>query len=615
MPSRINLILYWLQFEEVISIRSFIGLTIPLFSAFASHGSEYTVRQNDNLSSICEAFKFQADLRLPPGFDLASFQSLNAESILDPNLIISGTRLRIPYLFSTIRPSHGANSTLILAPGDTLFSIAKQNYPGISQAFALKTILLLNPEIKDGNKIRAGQSLRMPKAEAIDLAERLSSKKMLHLLREDAKGLSQMRIAAVSKSLISLLAREDLPDAREDLILIADQIQRSTHLRETTINILNIIAKLDDDNALVPLRAYVNLWSSIIKKKRREHQVLKREVAALNKLNFLQYQPTIQGMLQSRTLDIKRELEEMLFLSKHSRHGAIYRATFTLITNLQGLDEASSHELLADYFVPWIGHSPAPTSPKSVSKTRQVSSVLELSSEASPALEVESLARPKGPMFKAHSLFHTAGTYNFYRLDTKNSSIGTRASILSAPSLGVNLGWKVRWTERFSTDSQLAYSSLEMLRADSGTIENSKQHLGSVGLGLNYALSPIIFGRIYTSSGKQLVSKALSSDTVTLDSLTTSRYGASLTSSIIKKDSLSLDLEVGYFQILPTTNGNYRLDRGHGYMVGPRLVQKLDQMQLELNLSYEKSMQDSNIAKQDYSQLGVQFGVSFEVGK
>lgn len=455
----------------------------------------------------------------------------------------------------------------------------------------------------------------MPKAEAIYLAERLSSKKMLSFHKEDAQSLSQLRIAAVSKSLISLLAREGITEVREDLILIADQIPGSAQLRKTTISILDLIAKHDDDNALVPLRAYVNLWSSIIKERRREYLALSREVASLNKLNFLQYQPTIQGILQSKTSDIKGELEEMLFLSKQSRYGAIHRATSTLITNLQGLDEASSLELLTDYVTPWMGHSLAAPVQKPVSKTRQLSSFLEPSSEASPKLAVEPSARPEAPVSKAHSLFHTAGTYDFYRLDIKDSVAGTKAVILSEPALGVNLDWEARWTERFSTDFQLAYSGVEMLRADIGTLKNRKHNLGHVGFGLNYTLSPTFSGRVYTSSGKQLVAKAISSDTVTLDSLTASRYGASLTSNILNKDSLSLDLEVSYFQILASATGDYKLDRGHGYFIGPRLAQKLDHMQLELKLNYERSTQNSNLVKLDYSQLGVQFGVSFEVGK
>jgi hypothetical protein len=227
-----------------------------------------------------------------------------------------------------------------------------------------------------------------------------------------------------------------------------------------------------------------------------------------------------------------------------------------------------------------------------------------------PSVEV----RDAEPSFKAYSRLHADGLYGFYRIDSTSSLNGSKALLLSDPSLGVSLGWEQIWTENFSTGVSVNAMGIQMRRASSGSLEKGDQTLSRLGFGLRYRFTPNFETKLYTDYGNQLFVRAVTTGTATIDSVYTSKIGLSVIPTLIQRNDLSLDLELGVFHVWPTSLNDYKIEIGSGFRLAPRLRQKLNQMQMELKLCYDELSQNTTISEQKGSSVGIQFGVSFELG-
>lgn len=217
--------------------------------------------------------------------------------------------------------------------------------------------------------------------------------------------------------------------------------------------------------------------------------------------------------------------------------------------------------------------------------------------------------------FKTFSRLSAAGIYNFYRIDSKSSSSNSTAILLSEPSLGINLSWQQAWTEKFATRFYLSQSTVRMRDASSGTLLNGSKSLGEIGFELDYAITPNLTAKVDSGYGNHLLARAISAGSATLDSVYASRLGVAVVPTLIRKGDLSVDLQLGYFQIFPTSTNDYSLKTGEGFTLAPGLRHKLKKMQMELDLKYEDLRQSSSISNQKNKQVGIYFGLSFEVGK
>lgn len=105
-------------------------------------GAAYTVVQGDTLFQIARRF----------GVTLEALLAANPQ-ITNPDLIFPGQVICLPV---AVEPHCPTGLTYMVAPGDTLFSIARRL--GVS----VEVLLRLNPEITDPNRIQPGQLLCVP---------------------------------------------------------------------------------------------------------------------------------------------------------------------------------------------------------------------------------------------------------------------------------------------------------------------------------------------------------------------------------------------------------------------------------------------------------------------
>jgi hypothetical protein len=217
--------------------------------------------------------------------------------------------------------------------------------------------------------------------------------------------------------------------------------------------------------------------------------------------------------------------------------------------------------------------------------------------------------------FKAHSRLRASSVFDFHRINSTSSSSQGTATLLSDPSLGLKLSWEQIWSEQFSTEFLVSQAQVKMRDASSGTLLGGNKTLSKIGFGLNYSLNPDLKLKVDSNYGNQLFARAISLGTATLDSVDVSRLGVSVIPTLVRKGDLSLDLQLGYFQVFSTSTTNYSLKTGSGFILAPGVRHKLKAITLELDLKYEELQQDSSISTQENKQTGIHFGLSFEVGK
>lgn len=216
--------------------------------------------------------------------------------------------------------------------------------------------------------------------------------------------------------------------------------------------------------------------------------------------------------------------------------------------------------------------------------------------------------------FKAYSRLRALGRYDFLRIDSKSMQSNSTALLLSEPAFGLNLGWEQVWSDQFSTDVHISYSSIQMRDASSGTLIGGNKPLGQIGFGVHYFLTPALKVKLDSNFGNQLFARAIAVGTATLDSVYLTRLSASVIPTLFQSGDLSMDLQLGCIQVLPGSTSHYSIKSGSGYLLAPTLRQKLDRLQMELKLNYEDIQQHTSISNQQTKQVGIQFGLSFELG-
>lgn len=214
-----------------------------------------------------------------------------------------------------------------------------------------------------------------------------------------------------------------------------------------------------------------------------------------------------------------------------------------------------------------------------------------------------------------YSSLSVSGNYGFYRIKSTDKISKDIADLNSDPSLGIDLSWKQHWSEGWQTGLRAAHQSISFTRFGNGNLTNKKISIGDIEL-----FSESLFGDKFSfrlSVGQKTIPiiKAASAGVATIETPTGNYAGAALSAKLIKHNKLNLGLYAGYNSIFGQTVGNYKLEQGYEYMIGPTIMQKTQNARLELSLLYLQQDLETSITTQQLSSLSTRVGVTFEIGK
>jgi len=217
--------------------------------------------------------------------------------------------------------------------------------------------------------------------------------------------------------------------------------------------------------------------------------------------------------------------------------------------------------------------------------------------------------------FSPYSVLSIFGTYNFYRIDSISSTSSNRSILLSTPSPGVKIGWGQFWSSQIRTGIQIHYESVKMYPASTGTLISGKHDLGGAEFYFSYLPSDKFEIKFYGAYDGWLFARSPQAGTAALDKIYQAQYGVVFLPTLVQKGNLLFGMELGLGQVLATSVGSYTIENSTSYRIAPIIKQKLKDAQIEMKLEYETNTQKSNISQQKNRELGMQIGVSFEVGK
>lgn len=231
----------------------------------------------------------------------------------------------------------------------------------------------------------------------------------------------------------------------------------------------------------------------------------------------------------------------------------------------------------------------------------------------SPQMAAEATPQTSNP--KTYSVLGIGLRYQFLRLDSSARENQATALLFSQAGAGVQVSWRQIWSEQLSSEFGAYQQNVAFNSASAGSIENSNIDLGGFDFSLGYKSWQWLDLRIGIGLDSRIYARSLAPGFVTLDEIQQARYGLAFNPVILELGSFALDLNAKLDRITARQGALYEIDDGHEFTISPRLRQKLNQIQMEVKLSYQASSQRSTISSQEISTIGITSGVSVELGK
>lgn len=206
--------------------------------------------------------------------------------------------------------------------------------------------------------------------------------------------------------------------------------------------------------------------------------------------------------------------------------------------------------------------------------------------------------------------------YDFYRIDSSDLNDSADATILSSPSLGFRLFWDQYWSHKWGTEISLEHQEVKMKRAGDGVVNNKNQDVGGIELALKYRLSRAYWLNFHTKYRSFIFSRSETAGEATLDAINLGQLGVSLKAIALKSSKFRLDLDLGYNILMGAEDfEDYKIESMNELFIASRIWGKLINKDAFVELKYHQIDLESSISNQTEKRLGVQFGLSYDIGK
>jgi hypothetical protein len=218
-------------------------------------------------------------------------------------------------------------------------------------------------------------------------------------------------------------------------------------------------------------------------------------------------------------------------------------------------------------------------------------------------------------VFSPHSTLSVGLIYGFSRIDSVDLEDNASALLLSRPTTGFALGWQLNWTPRLSSSFNFSSRQVEMRRASVGALSDGKHSISGMGLDVHYQWTDKFKSILGVNYDEKLFVRPIQSGTAALEAYQHPSLDLLFEREMARAGTLSLDLLLGYRQMLKTSTENATMYDSGEYLMGARFRQQLEKMQIELKINYLKGQQSSSLTEQTNTGIEAQFGVKMEVGK
>lgn len=207
----------------------------------------------------------------------------------------------------------------------------------------------------------------------------------------------------------------------------------------------------------------------------------------------------------------------------------------------------------------------------------------------------------------------------YMRLDALQKPGGEGALLFSDLAMAANFAWTQHWSESFSTWGRVKSSRITIAESLEKRIDNRSQFYSGFLVGAAHSIGSGGRSRLGLELGSEqlMTYRSVSAQTVRLDKTWTPQATLSARIHLTNPDQpLGFGLELKGTVFAPSSSGSYKTKLGGAAMGRLYIDHRLkSDTRLELGLAYKTSKYNSEFARHKRTDLGISFGISWEVGK
>ena len=204
----------------------------------------------------------------------------------------------------------------------------------------------------------------------------------------------------------------------------------------------------------------------------------------------------------------------------------------------------------------------------------QVSTPVQKNSEIKPELNSKLALKEEASDDLSGTELELTPFFTMSALTAKDLTTGTRTTVASNIYAGVDARYIQIWNENFKTfiRAKLSDVTFQPPSASGKTLSDGSKFLSTFGIGGTTNLSSRIGFSLYGNLEKDLFIRALSTTSVTVDSVMVPSLGAKLSYDLVKLKAFTLNVAGVYEEKFQATTDSYTVGQGalYGGIIGVR---------------------------------------------
>jgi len=218
--------------------------------------------------------------------------------------------------------------------------------------------------------------------------------------------------------------------------------------------------------------------------------------------------------------------------------------------------------------------------------------------------------------FEVYSELNFIPDFRYYRIDGKQSSNSTTATLLSSLSPGVFAHWKQAWSESFRSFLGLGVAQAKIESSSSRTITGQSQTLTGIRAGAEYDWTQNFHSTFLLGTHDELFYWAPSAGVLEVQKASIPRLSAGGSYDFYHRQSLLLFVEVDGLFLMPAKKDDYDIRAGYGYAISVGVSQKSKPgkkiTRLKGELYFESQTQNTSIIDRNQKIMGLRFGLDWD---
>lgn len=220
------------------------------------------------------------------------------------------------------------------------------------------------------------------------------------------------------------------------------------------------------------------------------------------------------------------------------------------------------------------------------------------------------------PEFESFSEIVLTPDFRYYRVDGKQNSNGTTATLLSSLSPGAMLSWCQHWSERFRSSLGLNATWVKVESSSQRSITEASHVLTGIGASAEWDFNKNLHSSFFLGTHDELFYWAPSTSALEVDRVTIPRFSSGVNYDFHHYQGFVLTTGLDALLLFPAKKDEYDIKTGYGYGVSFGVVQtpreKKTLRRLKGDLYFEQQFQNTSIIDRNQKVIGLRFGLEWD---